>query len=74
MERIIIAVEEWMYSNPLNFRCYLNIPHGVAVAFTNLSVKRTLNTKRRESVVMASFLDVLESLVGSDIHDYFGEL
>jgi len=73
MEKITIAVEEWMYSNPLNFRFYLNIPDSIAVTFSNFTVKIT-NTKQKKNAAMTSFLDVLESLAGSNIRNYFGEL
>lgn len=76
MQRIITAAEEWMYSGPLKFQFYPNIPHGITAAFSNFSVKRILSgesLKRKNNPVTMSFIDVLESLVGSDIRNYLGE-
>ena len=69
-------MEEWMYSDVLKFHFYPNIPHGITAAFLNIYVKRKSNTrvfKRKNNATVPSFVDVLESLVGSDIRLYLKE-
>lgn len=69
-------MEEWMYSGPLRFRFYLSIPLGITAAFSNYSVKRKSNVRKpkgKDSATVPSFIDVLESLVGSKIRDYLKE-
>ncbi|XP_014478927.1 PREDICTED: uncharacterized protein LOC106746645 [Dinoponera quadriceps] len=76
IHQVTISMEEWMYSGPLRFRFYLSIPHGITAAFSNYSVKRKSNVgypKRKDNATIPSFIDVLESLVGSKIRDYLGE-
>ncbi|EZA58007.1 hypothetical protein X777_01388 [Ooceraea biroi] len=76
-KEIVTAAEEWMYSGPLKFHFYPNIPHGIIAAFSNFCIKRTSsvgNSKRKNNPVTPSFIDFLESLVGSDICNYLGEL
>lgn len=73
---ITIIMEEWMYSRPLRYQFYLSIPLGITAAFSNYSVKRELNVrnpKKKDNTSIPSFIDVLESLVGSKIRDYLGE-
>lgn len=70
-------VEEWMYTGPLKFRFYPNIPLGITAAFSNYCVRRRAgarNSKGKDNTAVPSFIDVLESLVGSKILDYLGEL
>ncbi|KAG5334446.1 CFA47 protein, partial [Acromyrmex charruanus] len=79
MERITTIVEEWMYSGPLKFRFYPNISYGITAAFSYFRIKKrsyVRNSKRvQEShTIMLSFIDVLESIVGPDIHTYLGKL
>ncbi|XP_032680467.1 cilia- and flagella-associated protein 47-like [Odontomachus brunneus] len=73
---ITATMEEWMYSGPLRFQFYLSIPLGVTAAFSNYLARRQTNVgnpKRRSNATIPSFIDVLESLVGSRARDYFGE-
>lgn len=67
-----------MYSDVLKFHFYLNIPHGITAAFLNIYTRKKSNKKifKRKNNVTAipSFIDVLESLVGSDIRLHLGEL
>ncbi|XP_036142840.1 cilia- and flagella-associated protein 47 [Monomorium pharaonis] len=77
MERIMMFMEEWMYSGPLKFRFYPNIPYGITVAFSYFFTKKKSyigNSKQEGYSLMLSFVDILESLVGSNIHTYLGEL
>lgn len=65
-----------MYSDVLKFDFYPNIPHGLTAAFRNIYEKKKSNTKifkRKNNTTLSSFIDVLESLVGSDIRLYLGE-
>lgn len=77
MERIMTIMEEWMYSGPLKFRFYASIPHGITAAFSYLDIKKmsyVRNSKQKNDATILSFIDVLESLVGPNIHTYLGEL
>ncbi|XP_029156872.1 cilia- and flagella-associated protein 47-like isoform X2 [Nylanderia fulva] len=77
MQRVMTIVEEWIYSNPLKFHFYLNISHGITTAFSNFCVNKkscVRNSKKKIKTTMPSFIDVLESLAGSEIHNYLGEL
>ncbi|XP_011691903.1 PREDICTED: uncharacterized protein LOC105452479 isoform X2 [Wasmannia auropunctata] len=77
VERIMTNVEEWMYSGPLEFRFYPNIPNGITAAFSHFRTKKIShvgNSKQESSSIMLSFIDVLESLMGPKIRTYLGEL
>lgn len=77
MQRIMTIIEEWIYSGPLKFHFYPNISHGIMAAFSNFCVKKkscVRNSKQKSKATMPSFIDVLESLAGSDIRNYLGEL
>ncbi|XP_077263814.1 cilia- and flagella-associated protein 47 [Temnothorax americanus] len=77
MGRIMTIMEEWMYSGPLKFCFYPNIPYGITAAFSYLHMKKrsyVRNSKQENGVPMLSFIDVLESLVGPNIRTYLGEL
>jgi len=76
MERIITIMEEWMYSGPLEFHFYPNIPYGITAAFSYFCMKKRsyVGNSKQESATILSFIDVLESLVGSNIRTYLGEL
>lgn len=77
MERIITVAEEWMYSGPLKFRFYPDIPHGITAAFSHARIKKRPyvgNFKQESDATTLSFIDVLESLVGPSIRTHLGEL
>lgn len=74
MERTISIAEEWMYSGPLKFQFYPDIPHGITAAFSYVHIRKRVRSFRQESgATVLSFIDVLESLVGPNIRTYVGE-
>ncbi|KYN34233.1 Uncharacterized protein CXorf59 [Trachymyrmex septentrionalis] len=74
---IATIMEEWMYSGPLKFRFYPNISYGITAAFSYFRIKKRSyvgNAKQESDAIMLSFINVLESIVGPNIHTYLGEL
>lgn len=77
MERIFTIVEEWMYSGPLKYQFYPDIPHGITAAFSYVHIKKKShvgNFRQESDATILSFIDVLESLIGPNIRTYLGEL
>ncbi|KYN08347.1 Uncharacterized protein CXorf59, partial [Cyphomyrmex costatus] len=74
---ITTIMEEWMYSGPLKFRFYPNISYGITAAFSYFHIKKRSyvgNFKQESGAIILSFINVLKSIVGSNIHTYLGEL
>lgn len=67
-----------MYSGPLKFQFYPDIPVGITAAFSSYGAKKRAKTgsskRRNNATEILSFVDVLESLAGSKICNYLGEL
>ncbi|KYM78570.1 Uncharacterized protein CXorf59, partial [Atta colombica] len=73
---IITIMEEWMYSGPLKFRFYPNISYGIMAAFSYFCIKKRSyagHSKQEKDAIILSFINVLESIVGPNIHTYLGK-
>lgn len=74
LRKITTIVEEWMYTGPLKFRFYPNIPLGITAAFSNYCARNAKKSKGEDNKIIPSFINVLESLAGSEIFHYLGKL
>lgn len=76
MHRVLLCVEQWLYTNIFKYSFYANISSGITATFSIVNQTETThsNIKKKSSSFGKSFVDVLESLIGSNVYNYVEKL
>lgn len=76
MHRVLLCVEQWLYTNIFKYSFYANISNGITAisSILNQAGPTKSNIKKKNLSFGKSFVDVLELLIGSNVYNYIEKL